>query len=324
MSELISVIVPVYKVEKYLRRCLNSIINQTFENLEIILVNDGSPDLCGDICEEYASLDPRVVVLHQENQGLSGARNSGISVSQGDYIAFVDSDDWLDFRYFEILYKNIVTTDSDISVCNYLKTYDENEVISQYSYEVIELTNLEALNYLNSTYYVQLVTAWGKLFKKEILGDITFPEGKLHEDEFVAHKLIFNASKIVLSTQQLYMYWQRHDSITGKSDSLKNKLDVIDALYERADFYNYHNLINLRNLTYKKIFFNYLHLLSIIEKLNNKKLYNLKKSELNNLKQNLRDGDHNFKFKLFYESYFIAPALMKLTLSLHKNNKTSI
>ncbi len=214
-TPLISVIIPIYKVEYYIHKCIDSVLNQSYKNLEIILVDKGPPDRCGGICDEYAMVDNRIKVIHKENGGLSDARNVGIESATGSYITLIDGDDWIHNKYIEKLYKLIKIKNADIAVCNFIKTYTEN--VPQVEDEIIicEFSNIEALKQLTDKYYIQMVVAWGKLYKKELFEHIRYPLGKTHEDEFTTHKLLFKASKIVFTTEPLLYYRQRKDSIMG-------------------------------------------------------------------------------------------------------------
>ena len=214
MSELITVVVPIYKVERYLRRCVDSILLQTYKNLEIILVDDGSPDSCPLICDEYADIDKRVRVIHKSNGGLSDARNAGIEVANGKYIAFVDSDDYIDERMYEVLYKNLTDNNADISVCEFVKIHDGARIDSSPIKESVKLFNkLQTMNNLYDDLYLQTVVAWNKLYKKDIFKSIIYPFGKINEDEYVIHLILNSANNVVYTNLQLYYYVQRTDSI---------------------------------------------------------------------------------------------------------------
>lgn len=256
--EKISVIVPVYKVEKYLERCVTSIRNQTYENLEIILVDDGSPDNCGKMCDEYAKEDSRIKVLHKENGGLSDARNKGIEGSTGEYIAFVDSDDWLDIDMIEILYKMSKKHDADIAECSYRNMFkDCIREETRCTAEQIVGDNIFALEGMLDWKYFKPV-AWNKLYHRSVIGDIRYPKGKLHEDEFTTYKYMYAAKKLVYIDVSKYNYDRsRDDSITGSKFKEKN-LEVCEAFRERVDFFREHGLISLEekmNNTYLWILF---------------------------------------------------------------------
>lgn len=242
----ISVVVPVFRVEKYLSRCVDSILGQTYKNLEVILVDDGSDDGCPSLCDDYAKKDERVKVIHRKNGGLSAARNSGIAVATGNYIALIDSDDYIGSNMFKHLMEETVSNDADLALCDYQyvhenddptdldKTYDDSDIIvtdgrrsQYYMYE----------SYRNRTTYT---VAWNKLYKKDLFDGITYPEGRIHEDESRTHKLLYRAKKIVYIKAPYYYYLQRDDSIVGSAVSVK-KLQLIDAYVDRLTFYREEN-----------------------------------------------------------------------------------
>ena len=242
MNKLISIIVPIYKVENYLKKCINSIINQTYKNIEILLIDDGSPDNCGIICDEYAKKDKRVKVIHKKNGGLSDARNYGIEASTGDYIIFVDSDDYISKNMCEILIKNALKYDADIISCNYKEIYSDNnrEKINKQSIkkELEVYNNLEVIYKYFFDYTVDINVVWNKLYKRELFfkrESIRFPKGKLHEDDYTICKLYYYANKIVIINDVLYYYIRRCDSITGNFSDI-NILDKIDAIIEHYNF----------------------------------------------------------------------------------------
>ena len=175
---LVSVIVPIYKVEPYLRWCLDSIVKQTYTNLEIILVDDGSPDGCPQICDEYAARDKRIVVIHKDNGGLSDARNAGLDICKGEYISFIDSDDWVANIYIEAMLKATITNNAEMVVGNFIRANQTYSLqISNYSLANVEtLSPIQAVKKLWSPEYVIFVTAWAKLAKRDLYKDICFPK----------------------------------------------------------------------------------------------------------------------------------------------------
>lgn len=224
---MISVIVPIYKVEDYLRRCVDSLLGQTYREFELILVDDGSPDGCGTICDAYAAKDPRVRVIHKENGGLSDARNAGLEIAQGDYIAFVDSDDWVSPRYLERLTAGLEATGSDICECEIFRTAGAScpEDISDSAPEIYEtLPALEQL--IADGKFHQYV--WNKLYRRETIGQIRFPKGKTNEDEFWTYQVFGRAGRVAKIDGVLYHYFQRPGSIMGAGFSLK-RLDALEA-----------------------------------------------------------------------------------------------
>ena len=224
----ISVIVPVYKVYNYLEKCFNSIANQTYKNLEIILVDDGSPDDCGKLCDELALRDKRVKVIHKPNGGLSDARNRGIEEATGEFLSFVDSDDYIDEDMISYLHENLVKHKADISTCaiQYLKNsqktiFDENHIEGLFESE--EAIKQSLYGPLSS------VSACNKLFKKCLFEEIKFPVGITHEDAYTIPKIFLKANKIYMSSTPKYNYnYMRDDSITTKPFNEKN-LDLVEA-----------------------------------------------------------------------------------------------
>lgn len=241
--EKISVIVPIYKVEKYLCRCVDSLLAQTYPNMEIILVDDGSPDKCGLLCDRYAEEYPHVRVIHKENGGLSSARNAGIAAATGAYIGFIDSDDYVAPDMYAKLCAALEENSANISICNYLYV-DENtgavdERMRQCSPLHDEVLNREqALRKLNVSQdgYSFYVTAWNKLYKRELFADCLFREGWIHEDEFLVHHIFARCERIAVLEAPLYYYVQRMGSITNNAVSVK-MLDGVYALYDRVAFF---------------------------------------------------------------------------------------
>lgn len=233
----ISVIIPVYQVEKYLAKCLDSVINQTYHNLEIILVDDGSTDRCPSICDEYAARDARIKVIHQTNKGLSAARNSGLQIASGELISFVDSDDYIEPRMLEILSDRMNDTDADIVIGNYVFISESGEIDLSLSWRIQaeELNSQEALSKLQTPFNWFYVPAWNKLYRRELFDDISFPEGKLNEDQFVVHKLFSKATKVATVKDIVYLYVQRDRSIMNTMSA--KRLDEIEALMERYDYF---------------------------------------------------------------------------------------
>lgn len=219
---LISVIVPVYKVEKYLDQCVESIVNQTYKNLEIILVDDGSPDRCPQMCDVWASKDDRVVVIHQQNSGQSAARNLGMKVCHGDFIGFVDSDDWLEANMYEVLVGNLVSHHADISACGFYYAYDSKNEPSAQGSILISLNRSDALKYLCADRYFGRMT-WDKIFKREILSNISFPNWHQGDDFYVTVQAMLRSCSMVYSSTPLYYYRQRSDSVTHK--------DILDVRF---------------------------------------------------------------------------------------------
>ena len=239
MEPLISVIVPVYKVENYLGRCVESLLAQTYENIEIILVDDGSPDTCPVMCDEYAKKHEKIRVIHQENKGLSGARNTGIDNAKGEYLAFVDSDDLWSPHFLESLYKALKENDADIAQCRWEYMHgDELKEAYDADAKTVCFTGREMLANLYIQTGAYYVVAWNKLYKKELFENIRYPEGRIHEDEATTYKLFDLAKKCVFVDNALYGYYvgSGGTSITRNGFNLK-KLDWRTANKERVQYF---------------------------------------------------------------------------------------
>lgn len=249
-NHLITVVIPVYNVEDYVYNCIQSIINQTYKNLEIIVVNDGSTDKSGDICDRIAESDYRIKVIHKKNEGLSSARNIGIDNAKGKYIVFVDSDDTIDYNMIEELLSICLTNRADIAICNRYYVYDDGTKKLRYpkNKNNLIMNSEEAIKELNSFRYFDM-SAWGKIYSINLFKDIRFPNGKLSEDYFIMYQLFDKAKKIVCSFEPLYYYYQRKGSISKKAEL---HYDFVHAAYEQMMYVErkYPNLINCVHAAY--------------------------------------------------------------------------
>lgn len=243
----ISVIVPVYNVEPYLRRCVDSILNQTFSDFECILVDDGSPDGCPAICDEYAEKDSRVKVIHKKNGGLSDARNVGLDKANGKYVSFIDSDDWIHPQMLEILYKGLMDNNVLISICEY-KLVEHQEPYTAVTEPIFE--KRYGMDFLITNNIIAVI-ACSKLYDKRLFDGIRYPYGKWHEDEFVTYKLLYKAETIAYTVKPLYFYFQNENGITKSAYTTKH-LDALDAMEERDKFLKQHNLLECRKLAMYK------------------------------------------------------------------------
>lgn len=232
----ISVIVPVYKVEPYLRRCLDSILSQSFRDFELILVDDGSPDACGAICDEYAGKDSRIHVIHQENGGLSAARNAGIdwvfASSDSQWLTFIDSDDWVHPDYLRILYGGVLQTGCKLSACLFAKTNGEPlPPVSDTAFH-----KEEAQDYCSDYSGGKIpAVSWAKLSHRSLFRSLRFPVGKLCEDEFITYRLVFEAGQIAVSPARLYAYYQNPQGIM-RSPWTPRRMDALEAIYQIIQF----------------------------------------------------------------------------------------
>lgn len=229
----ISVIIPVYNVIPYLKNALESVINQTYSNLEILLIDDGSTDESGKLCDIYAKLDPRIKVYHTSNNGLSAARNIGLQHCTGEYIAFLDSDDWLENNALELMLSKILSVDADIAVCYIYHEFSDYQEASNYPEyaEICEGTDI-LRDYLHGKGLNNGI--WTKLYKRNIFEQIRFPEGRYYEDLAVTYKLLSKAKKLIRIQRPLIHYRQRRGSIT-QSHSLKNLTDYWLGCHEKYE-----------------------------------------------------------------------------------------
>lgn len=225
-NPLVSIIIPVYNVEKYLERCILSVINQTYSNLEIILVNDGSTDNSAKLCDELAKKDVRIRVIHKENGGLSDARNVALDAIHGEWVSFIDSDDWVDEKYVDILLKSALKNNAQISVALYKNVKNsENPKKENYKEQIKVLNNKEGIkNLLYQKYYT--TSACCKIYAAKLWNDIRFPKGKLYEDVITIYEIFKKADKTVFVNRHIYFYFQRNGSIVRNNFSIQ-KMDYI-------------------------------------------------------------------------------------------------
>ncbi len=234
----ISVVVPVYNIEDFLPECLDSIIHQSYQNLEIILVNDGSTDSSLQICEDYAKKDSRIQVITQQNAGLSAARNTGIKVATGEYITFIDSDDYIDLDMINILYDQLVKNAADMSVCQFMPVdEDSNPLPLKKHYPSFVVSGNEKCM---EEFFLDTgikTCAWGKLYRTDLFEEISYPVGKYHEDVYTTYRIVALCEKIAICSEEMYYYRQRANSIMHHSFSPKH-LDAVYACIDRAQFVN--------------------------------------------------------------------------------------
>lgn len=254
-TPLISVIVPVYRVEEYLERCVKSILSQTYENLEVILVDDGSPDQCPAICDAFAEKDARVKVIHQENKGLSGARNAGIDAASGEYLAFVDSDDYVSPHFIEELYQLLQDTGCAIGQCRF--SYVKGDGLVEEGDSAFCIYRGESL--MEQLYGPEekatcFVVAWNKLYRAELFKEtgIRYPEGRIHEDEATTYRLFHEAKKLAFLDRALYGYYTENGGSITSVFSAK-RLQWLTAHEERIAFFKKNGYEKLLPAAYRKL-----------------------------------------------------------------------
>lgn len=311
MTPKISIIVPVYNVEKYLHECIKSILGQNFREFELILVDDGSKDSCGQICDDYAKMDKRIRVIHKENGGLSSARNKGIEIACADFIGFVDGDDWIDKEMYEVLYSNMITSNAQISACNLCimnknnEFFPNSEVGSDFIFDTKEA--------MEELYTNQKLTfsSCNKLFSKSLFQNLRYREGIILEDMDLAYKLIYNAKTITYTSKPLYYYRYNNTSILRGNFSEK-RVDEYQVKKEMYEFYA-KNFPNVSEYVYADLFFTGIRLYSMIiiyKKELAKKYKFLITADKRILKSLLRKKNYSNAEKLQIIFYLLHPSLL--------------
>ncbi|MFR9018585.1 MAG: glycosyltransferase family 2 protein [Fusobacterium sp.] len=328
MNSLVSVIVPIYNVEKYLRKCLNSIINQTYKNIEIICVDDGSPDNSIDILNEFAEKDERIKIIRQENQGLSGARNTGIDNAVGRYIMFIDSDDWVELNMVELMVNKIERDNLDIVICGQYNHYisKDNEVIKEI--DLKKLSNSIFMNYRdyfieNYSFKYPFGSSWNKLYKIKIIREnkLYFAEKRLHEDLLFVFKYISVIKKIGIVKKCLYHYIvTRTDSITNRI----NKNEIKDVLFTLEELKKYLHRNFLESLEFNEYMFGWIFRAVLFKK----DIYKMQEFDrrIEILKNNLDykeickiilKNTKRLKYKLFIKTLYFNNNFFKLFIRLN-------
>lgn len=253
----ISVIVPVYRVEKYLSDCIESILNQTFADFELILVDDGSPDRCGEICDEAAKHDARVQVIHQKNAGLSAARNAGIEIARGSWLSFVDADDFVALNFLEALHKAATRAQADCAVCSfYLTDSTGARIEASYPVEVENgvRTGVSVLETVQEQLNVPYIVAWNKLYRRELFETLRYPVGRQNEDVFVFAELFDKAKTVVVLPDKLYFYRQSEGSIMRSGVTTLRNLDEMWAYHNCFEYFAAHGQEALMPYVEKRMF----------------------------------------------------------------------
>ncbi len=311
-NELISVIVPIYNMEKYLNKCVDSILNQTYSNIEILLIDDGSTDLSVKICDEYMKTDSRIKVFHKKNGGLSDAKNFGIKKASGKYVAFVDSDDWIENNMYENMYYKLKDTKSNIVVCGRYIEYENGEKKEWYNKNEIIMNKEQSLIYLNSFYNFDM-SSCDKLYEKSLFDNIEFPYGKRCEDAYTTYLLFNKADRVTYIPKCFYHYFQRSGSISRNE---KINMDYIYAAEEQLEFFTtkYPHLRYIAETNYafsvKSIF-----QVSVERKLQLTDEFNLKKKEVKKYYKSILNNKYiTMKKKLTYILFAFFSILYKLLL----------
>ncbi len=325
-NQLISIVVPIYNVEKYLDDCIKSIIGQTYKNIEIILVDDGSTDKSGEVCENYAKYDKRIKVIHKENGGLSDARNEGLKIANGQYITFIDSDDYVNEEFVEILYKSIKKYNADISICNYDLIEEKSTYRKENKKNIKDITQLDNKECLKRTYSNEKgmeFLAWAKLYNKDLFvkNCIIYPKGKIHEDTYTTYKLIYYSKNIVYNDVSLYYYRKRNGSIMNSNVSI-TILDGLEATKESCEFFEKNKESELLTLAFNDYMRKSLEVYYKIEnKYENKNKINILDYIVSEGKKNFRKYikkiNYSIKKKIFYYVFlFSTKSFRKILLKI--------
>ncbi|MEH7356562.1 glycosyltransferase family 2 protein [Neobacillus drentensis] len=311
MNPKISIIVPVFNVEPYIHECIKSILNQSFKDFELILVNDGSSDRSGDICDEYSKEDERIFVIHKKNGGQSSARNRGINAAKGDYIGFIDSDDWIHSDMYKILYEKASETEADITACNIVE-YQKDGTERLFCYDNTDhLYDRNAA--MNEIYLNERLTysPCNKIYKRELFNGIRFKEGYILEDMDFAYKIIHQSNKIYYTGQALY-YYRYNDNSTLRKTFSKKRLDEYQVRKDMYSFYLEH-YPNQANEVYAEWFLKGLELYINVEKYfrNEKNQYKyLIAADRKRLKSLVLKKDYSRKKKILLSIGLISPHLL--------------
>lgn len=313
-NELISVIVPVYNVEKYIKKCINSIITQSYNNIEIILVDDGSTDSSGKICDLYKKLDNRIIVVHKINGGLSSARNEGLNIAKGKLISFVDSDDYIEKDFLKELKDNMRKYNSDISICNINYIKDGKKIIkNKYLIDDFYVSGKDKFNTIFNEYDSISVYAWNKLYKIELFNNVRFPYGKIYEYSYILCNLLDESNIVSYTSKTLYNYVYREESIGNRFGI--NHFNKIDSNNRKIEFFRKKGyddlLVKEKNNKINNIIIN----LSKMKKnkIKDKEVFNKYYKELLDTNKEVKWKDANKKaklFKIFRRPYISVLAIM--------------
>lgn len=308
VEPLVSVVVPVFDVVHYLTTCVESILGQSYPHLEVLLVDDGSTDGSGGLCDRFVRRDPRVRVLHQENRGVSVARNAGIAASTGSYVTFVDSDDWLAQTFVARALSLLAESDADVAVCHHTRVPDDaspgETATSSGSDTVRVLTPDEALLEFLGHDHLLMTVAWGKLFRRNVLAGVEFPAGVKHEDEFVLYRLLHRARRTVVTAEGLYFYRQRPGSIMTTEFGIGSRLDRLAAFRERAE---YLSRAGLGNVGYRPVLDEQLALWSAVAEMADENFRRRFTTDLEESVRRLRRTPQPLAFRTLAEAYLVAP-----------------
>lgn len=308
LQPLVSVIVPVFNVAPYLSDCIESILAQTHERLDVILVDDGSTDGSGGMCDRYQQRDERIRVIHQENSGLSAARNTGLEASQGRWLTFIDSDDWVDAGYVRKLLLGAQQTGAPAVICGHVRVGDKEAIPSKDAGdglpELRVLTPNEALLEFLGPDYPTMTVVWGKLFDSSLFDGVQFPVDRKHEDEYVTYRVLHRATRIALTTTPCYFYRQRPKSMMSSEFGYASRIDRLEAFEQRAEFMK---TAGLGNIGYRPLLDEQMALWQLVSKQADPVVQSAFKRGLRGSVRRLRATRQPVAFRALAEAYFLAP-----------------
>lgn len=315
---LVSVVVPIYGVEDYLERCLDSLLGQTYRRLELILVDDGSPDRCGAICDAYASRDQRIRVIHQQNAGVSAARNNGLGSAGGEFLMFVDPDDWVHTDLVEHLVEVASTTHADLTVCGFVRVSDGDQPSLSAQGDVDVMNGFEALHLYAGTKAGLMTAPWGKLYRRHLYEHIEFPVGRRYEDDFTTYRVVAGAGTVAVSSRELYFYFVRPTSATLRPQHFEGLLDRAEALMGQARFFDGLGVLDSSRASYKKAFLIYRQVRGDVLASGRDDLIAALRSSTKEAARSVTRNDDSFSMRLFARIYPCMPAVFDGGIALRR------
>ena len=326
-NPLISVIVPVYNVQEYLEKCVNSLLEQTYKNLEIILVDDGSTDQSGILCDKMSEKDNRILVIHKNNGGLSDARNVGIDRARGKYLYFVDSDDYISDNILQKLYDKLELEKADLALCGISFVDEEGKIIKEVLPSSLndDVWNEEQFwqKYYTGTDNICNVVAWNKLYRRNLFKLERYDVGKLHEDEYICHRIISSCSRISIVNEALYYYLQRSNSIMGRGKSVTNYFCILEAYLYRFEYFKKLGYIHLTEYALFDISYILSQIYGMKEKLDIEQEKKLKKENKRNRKNywNIIKGKHSKRYWINFFAYMMGLKTYVFLFQVYGKNK---
>lgn len=309
----ISVIVPIYNVEKYLDKCINSIVLQTYKNIEILLIDDGSTDKSFYICEKWKKKDYRINVIHKSNGGLSDARNYGLNIASGEYVCFIDSDDYIEKDYIEKLYKILIKNKVRVSQCGINYINEKDKKLKQIGYKTnIVLNGREIIKDSCNKHFIENEVVWNRLYDIKIFENLRFPKGKVHEDEYITYKILYNEDKIAITAECLYNYRQSNNSIMRSNYSIKKFMDFSEAYKEKIIYFKERGDIEVYDMVIRSYLSNLSNIFIKIKKNipnSRKYLAEIKKEYRHYFKYAINSKNISLKNKIKVSIFYCSPVL---------------